>query len=182
MGQNYQSHLALLLPQQHLSKTCLHLYLCCCFWMFDSQTSRPFLCHPACVHQEDCRLSLTSHLASQDVLANAQLTFTHKSTYLSRRAHKCTIDFHSQVIHLSRHARKCTVDFHSQVSQLSRCACRCTIDFHSQVSQLSRCERNILRFSYVNALLTTSSHLPGPLLPVISSEAIFHVCHKASRA
>ena len=43
----------LLLPRQHLSKTCLHLHLCCCFWIFHSQTSRPFLCHPACVHQED---------------------------------------------------------------------------------------------------------------------------------
>ena len=31
-------------------------------------------------------------------------------------------------------------------------------------------------------LLTTSLHLPGPLLPVISSEAIFHVCHQAGRA
>ena len=60
----------LLLLWQHLSKTCLHLYLCCCcFWMFHSQTLRPFLYHPVCVHQEDCRLSLTSHLAHQDVLA-----------------------------------------------------------------------------------------------------------------
>ena len=34
----------------------------------------------------------------------------------------------------------------------------------------------------IDALLTTSSHLPGPVLPVISSGAIFHICHQASRA
>ena len=64
--------------------------------MFHAQTSRLFLCHPACVHQEDCRLSLASHLASRDVLTSAPSTFTHKSTHLSRRACKCTTDFHSQ--------------------------------------------------------------------------------------
>ena len=31
-------------------------------------------------------------------------------------------------------------------------------------------------------LLTTSLHLPGSLLPVISSETIFNVCHQAGRA
>ena len=59
---------------------------------------------------------LTSHLISQDVLASAPLTFTHKSPHLSRRACKCTIDFYSQVSHLSRRACKCTVDFLSQVT------------------------------------------------------------------
>ena len=45
------------------------------------------------------------------------LTFTHKSSHLSRHAYKCTIDFHSQVNTTSQeHACKCTIDFHSQVS------------------------------------------------------------------
>ena len=36
-------------------------------------------------------------VTSQDVLANALLTFTRKSSHLSRRAHQRTVDFHSQV-------------------------------------------------------------------------------------
>ena len=128
----------LLLPQQHLSKTCLHLYLCCCFSMLHAQISRPFLYHPACVHQEDCRLSLASHRASQDVLTSAPLTFSHKSTHLSRRACKCTIGFHFQVSQLSRRACKCTVDFHSQV----------TADF-SHLGRLA----TVARFSFRGAVI-----------------------------
>ena len=41
--------------------------------------------------------STPCQVTSQDVLASAPLTFTHKSTHLSRHACKCTIDFHSQV-------------------------------------------------------------------------------------
>ena len=63
LGPNY-SVSSLLPPRHHLYKTCLHLYLC--FWMFHAQTSRLFRCHPACVHQEDCRLSLASQLHLQD--------------------------------------------------------------------------------------------------------------------
>ena len=56
-----------------------------------------FLYHPACIHQEDSRLSLASRFTYQD------------------RACKCTVDFHSLSSCLSRRARKCTIDFHSQV-------------------------------------------------------------------
>ena len=125
--------------------------------MLHVETSRLFLCHPACVHQKDHRLSLASHLASQDVLANAPLTFTHKSTHLLRHACKCTVEFHSQVSHFSRRACKCTVDFHSQVSHFSRRARKCTVDFHSQVSHLSRRARKctIDFHSQVTSLLTS---------------------------
>ena len=74
---------------------------------------------PACVHQEDSRLSLTSHFTYQE------------------RVCKCTVDFHSLSSHLSRRARKCTIDFCSQspVTSQER-ACKCTVDFHSQVTPL----------------------------------------------
>ena len=32
-----------------------------------------------------------------------------------------------------------------------------------------------------DALLTISSHLPGPVLPIMSSGATLHICHQASR-
>ena len=138
---------SLLLPWQHLSKTCLHLDLCCCIWMFHSQTSRPIRCCPASVHQEDCRPSLTSDrwlsLSSQSslqadwwlmmsliraassliVLASAPLTLTRKSSQVSRHAIKYTCHFHLQVNSSLRHASKWTVDFYSQFTSnvLSKC-------------------------------------------------------------
>ena len=67
--------ITLLLPWQHLSKTCLHLYLCCRFWMFHTQTSR----------------------GSSWRARKCTVDFPRKSSHLSRRARKCTVDFHLQV-------------------------------------------------------------------------------------
>ena len=162
MGLN-QSHLYCCLDK-HLSKTYLHLYLCCCFWMFHSQTSRQFLCHPACVHQEDCRLSLTSHLA--------------------RSACKCTIDFHSQVSHLST-CLQVHCDFHSQVSHLSTCL-QVHCDFHSQVSHLSTCLQVHCDFhSQVSHLSTClqvhcdfhsqANHLAAVIVPFGTGLPLWHI-------
>ena len=81
-----------------------------------------FQCRLARVHQDDCS-SFTRKSTSplKNVLANAPLTFTRKSTYSQERACKCSFDFHSQVNFTSQeHACQCTFDFHSQVNLLSR--------------------------------------------------------------
>ena len=131
--------LLLLLPQQHLSKTCLHLYLCCCFWMFHAQTSRPFRCCPACVHQEDCRpysqVTLPLKMGSQVTVDFHSQVDSPLKTCL-----QVTVDFHSQVDSPIKTCSRVTVDFHSQVSHPSGGACKCTIDFPSQVtSPLKMC-------------------------------------------
>ena len=117
-----------MLPRQHLSKTCLHLYLCCCFWMFHSQTSRPFRCYPACVHEEDCRPSLASNLAPQDMLASDRwLSLTSRLTSQDVLTSDHWLSLSSQ-----SPLKKCLqvhCDFHSQVSHLSRRACKCTATF-----------------------------------------------------
>ena len=116
LGQNHQSH------------------LCCCL---DNTSPRP-ACSSASAAASGCSMPDLEAVPVSPCLCPPRRpqTFTYKSPCLSRRARKCTIDFHSQVSLLSRHARKCTIDVHSQVSHLSRRACKCTVDFHSQVTSL----------------------------------------------
>ena len=89
MGQNH-SVSPLLPPRQHLSKTCLHLHLYCCFWMFHAQTWRACFCVYLLVSTKmTAALSLASQLTLKIVLESALLTFTQKSLHLC----KCTAVF-----------------------------------------------------------------------------------------
>ena len=80
---------------QTFTRKSTHLSRCACKYTIDfhSQVDSPLKTYL----QMHRWLSLASQLTSQNVLANALLTFTRKSTHLSRHACKCTIDFHSQV-------------------------------------------------------------------------------------
>ena len=120
-------------------------------------------------------LPLAGQLTLKIVLASALLTFTQKSPHLSRtclqmhqwlslasqlhlsrRANKCTSDFHSQVTSPLRRASKCTSQFHSQVNSSVRRASKCTVDFHSQVTTnvLSKCTpKNVLSKCMVKFVL-----------------------------
>ena len=112
-GQNH-SVSPLLRSRQHPSKTCLHLQIYCCFWMFHAQTCRASSCVALLVStKKTAALPLAGQLTLKIVLASSLLTFTQKSPHLSRTCLQFTGDFHSQV------------SFTSQ-----ECACQSTLDFH----------------------------------------------------
>ena len=111
--------LTLLLPRQHLSKTCLHLHLYSCFWMFHAQTWRTCSCVALLVPtKRTAALSLASQLHLQDRTCRVRLlTFTQKSLHLSRTC----LQVHfwlSLISHFTSQERacKCTFDFHSEVT------------------------------------------------------------------
>ena len=114
--------------------------------MFHSQTSRPFRCHPACVHQEDCKPSLASHLALKTC---SQVTVDFHSQVDSPL--KTCLQMHHRLLLSSQSSLKTcsqvSVHFYSQVSHLSRRVCKCTVDFHSQVT-------SPLKIMLASALLT----------------------------
>ena len=138
-----QSVSPLLLPRQHLSKTCLHLYLCCCFWMFHSQTSRLF--HACWWTQAGALLVSTNRTADLHLqvtlplkmCSQVSIDFHSQVDSPLKTCSRVTVDFHSQVGHLSRRACKCTVDFPSQVTSPLKTCLQVHCDFHSQVSHLS---------------------------------------------
>ena len=80
-----------------------------------------FLCRLARVHQEDRSSYHKSASPLKNVLANAPLTFTHRSTHSQASASKYTFDF-PLTSHLTSQERarirKCTVDYHLQVTSL----------------------------------------------------------------
>ena len=95
----------LLLPRQHLSKTFLHLHLCC-FWMFHAQTCRACSCVALLMSTK----RTTSHFTSQEC------------------ACKFTFYFHSQVtslLSLSHSGRLATV---ARVSFVVQSSCSCELD------------------------------------------------------
>ena len=88
-----------------------------------------FLCRLAHVHQED-RSSFTRKSTSplKNVLANAPLTFTRKSTHSQERACQCTSDFHSQVNSLLTSSHSGRVDTVPRTSFVAQSSCSCELD------------------------------------------------------
>ena len=98
MGQNY-SVSPLLLPRQHLSKTCLHLHLSPCFWMFHAQTWRACSCVALpCPPRGPQLFHSQVNLTSKIVLAKCDFWLSLRGHFTSQeRACKCTFDLHWEV-------------------------------------------------------------------------------------
>ena len=159
--------------------------------MFHAQTSRPFRCYLACVHQEDCRLSLASKFTSQDVLtsdcwlslssqsplnvlASASLTFLHKSPHLSKRAHEWPLTFTLKSV-TSQRACKCTIDFPSQVISPLRTCLQVHCGFHSQVKSPLRTCLLVHRNFHSQA-----SHLAAVIVPFWTGLPLWHISFRGT--
>ena len=124
MGQNHQSHLCCCLdntsPKLAFTSTSAAASGCS---MPDLKSL--FLCRLARVHQRTQLFHSQVNSPLKNVLTNAPLIFTRRSTHSLERACKCTLDFHSRVTSLltsSHSGRLATVAWISFVVQ-SPCSC-----------------------------------------------------------
>ena len=162
----FTQHLASHPTSAPLLKTCLHLHLYCCFWMFHAQIWRTCSCVALLVStKRTAALSLASQLHLQCRACQVRLlTFTQKSLHLSRTCLQTHfwLSLRSHFIFQER-ACKLTFDFHSRSHFTSQeRACKCTFDFHAQATSL--------RFSsHSGRLVTEARSLLWSCHPVLAS-------------
>ena len=128
MGQNHQSHLCCCLdntsPRLAFTSTSAAASGCSIPRPEELVPVSPFSCPPR--GPQLFHSQVNSPL--KNVLANAPLTFTHKSTHSQERAFKCTLDFDSQVKSLLTSSHSGTLTTVARISFVAHSSCSCKLD------------------------------------------------------